>query len=57
MLREEVTMRTRIATHSPSPTLWIIALILFIYGILPLPYSGLALIVSALLLLLATTIL
>ncbi len=50
-------MRARIRTHSPSPTLWIIALILFIYGILPLPYSTLALIVSALLLLLATTIL
>jgi hypothetical protein len=53
----EVIMRARISTHSPSPTLWIVALILFIYGVLPLPYSTLALIVSALLLLLATTIL
>ncbi len=50
-------MRMRIRTHNPSPTLWIIALILFIWGILPLPYSFLALIISALLLLLATTIL
>ncbi len=50
-------MRARISTHSPNPALWIVALILFIYGILPLPYASLALIVSALLLLLATTIL
>lgn len=50
-------MRYRIATHRPDATLWLISLILFIYGLLPLPYSFLALIVSAGLLLLATTIL
>jgi hypothetical protein len=50
-------MRMRIRTHNPRPEMWIVALVLFIYGILPLPYSGLAIIVSALLLLLATTVL
>jgi hypothetical protein len=50
-------MRMRVRTHNPSPTIWIIGLILFIYGVLPLPYSGLAIIVSALLLLIGTTVL
>ena len=49
-------MRMRVRTHNPSPTIWTIALILFIYGLLPLPYAGFAIIVSALLLLLGTTL-
>ncbi len=49
-------MRARIRTHNPNPTVWLIALVLFIYGILPLPASTVALILSAFLLLIATTI-
>ncbi len=49
-------MRFHISTHKPNPTLWLVALILFIYAFLPLPYSSVAMIISALLLLLGTTI-
>ncbi len=49
-------MKIRVSTHKPNVTLWLISLILFVWGILSLPYAGLALIVSAALLLLGTTI-
>ncbi|MBI3741263.1 MAG: hypothetical protein HY257_05850 [Chloroflexi bacterium] len=50
-------MRMHISTHRPNRTLWIVALILFVWGVLPLPYAGLAIILSAALLLLATSLL
>ncbi len=51
----------KIKTHKPNSVIWIIALVLFLYALagsfaLPLPYSNLALIVSAALLLLGTTV-
>ena len=51
-------MKLRVSTHKPHPMLWLVALVLFIYALLPfgLPYSSVAMIVSALLLLLGTTI-
>jgi len=49
-------MKIRINTHRPNPALWLVALVLFIYGIVGLPYGGIALILSAALLLLGTTV-
>jgi len=51
-------MKIKISTHKPNPILWFIALLLFIYAILPLPlpYAYVAMPLSALLLLMGTTI-
>ncbi len=49
-------MNIRVSTHKPDNKLWLVALILFIWGLLPLPLSGIALILSAALLLLGTTL-
>jgi len=51
----------KVKTHKPNSVVWIIALVLFIYALiapfLPLPsYSFLAMLVSAALLLLGTTV-
>ena len=50
-------MKIKVSLHKPSPTLWIVALVLFVYGLTGLPYSGVALIISSALLLLGTTVL
>ena len=51
-------MKIKISTHKPNSVLWLIALLLFIYAILPLPlpYSNVAMPISAGLLLIGTTI-
>jgi hypothetical protein len=50
----------KVKTHRPNSAVWIIAFLLFLYGLVaffvPLPYSGLAVLVSAALLLLGTTV-
>ncbi|MBI5652913.1 MAG: hypothetical protein HZC40_21065 [Chloroflexi bacterium] len=51
----------KIKTHKPNATLWLIAFLLFVYALaayfLPmLPYSGFAVILSAALLLIGTTV-
>ncbi len=46
----------RLHLHAPNRTLWMISFVLFIWGLLPLPLSGVALILSAALLLLGTTL-
>ncbi len=46
----------KLSLHKPDRTLWIISFVLFVWGILPLPLSGIALILSAALLLLGTTL-
>lgn len=50
-------MKLRLNTHKPNPTLWIVALVLFLYGLLQLPYGSVMIMLSAFLLLLGTTIL
>jgi hypothetical protein len=51
-------VKIKISTHKPNSMLWLIALLLFIYALLPLalPYQFVALLLSAGLLLLGTTI-
>ena len=49
-------MKIEISTHKPNMLLWLIALLLFIWGLFPLPYVDLALVVSAGLLLAGTTL-
>lgn len=49
-------MKLSVNTHKPDSTLWLVAMILFIWGVLPLPLSAIALILSAALLLLGTTL-
>jgi hypothetical protein len=50
-------MKIKLSTHKPNRSLWLVALVLFVYGLTGLPYGGIALIVSAALLLLGTTVL
>ena len=44
----------RLRLHAPNRTLWIIAAVLFVWSLLPLPFSSVALILSAALMLLGT---
>ncbi|MBI5303808.1 MAG: hypothetical protein HY868_16855 [Chloroflexi bacterium] len=50
----------KVKTHKPNSVLWLIAFLLFVYSLasffLPLPYSGPAMILSAALLLIGTTV-
>ncbi|MEW5720213.1 MAG: hypothetical protein AB1817_16425 [Chloroflexota bacterium] len=50
----------KVKTHKPNSVIWIIAFLLFLYGLVaffvPLPYSGIAVLISAALLLLGTTV-
>ena len=50
-------MKIKVSTHKPNPKLWLVALVLFIYGLTGLPYSGVGPLISAALLLLGTTVL
>ncbi len=51
-------MKIKIVTHKPNPALWLTALLLFIYALLPfpLPYAFAAMPLAAGLLLIGTTI-
>ncbi len=49
-------MKIRITTHKPNQMLWLVCLLLFVIGLLPVMYADLALVVSAALLLLGTTL-
>jgi len=50
-------VKIRLNTHKPSTTFWIVALVLFLYGVVGLPYGFFALAISSALLLLGTTVL
>jgi hypothetical protein len=49
-------MKIKITTHKPKTPLWVLCAVLFVVGILPLAYADLALVGSAGLLLLGTSI-
>lgn len=54
-------MKIRVSTHKPKPGLWLIAFVLFLYGLLGgfvfiLPFASFAILASAALLLLGTTL-
>ena len=49
-------MKIKINTHKPNTTLWVVCAVLFVVGLLPLTFADLALVGSAGLLLLGTTI-
>jgi hypothetical protein len=49
-------MKIKLSTHKPNTLLWLIALLFFVWGLFPLPYVDLALVVSAGLLLAGTTL-
>ncbi len=49
-------MKIQITTHKPNTLLWLVALLFFVWGLFPLMYADLALVVSAALLLLGTTL-
>lgn len=50
----------KVKTHKPNSVIWIIAFLMFVYGLIaliaPLPYAGIVVLVSAALLLLGTTV-
>ena len=49
-----------VKTHKPKSIIWIIAFLMFLYGLIalvaPLPYAGIVVLISAALLLLGTTV-
>lgn len=49
-------MKIKITTHKPRTSLWVVCAVLFVVGLLPLTYADLALVGSAGLLLLGTSI-
>ena len=49
-------MKIKINTHKPTTMLWVVCAVLFVVGLLPLTYADLALVGSAGLLLLGTSI-
>ncbi len=49
-------MKIKITTHKPTTMLWVICAVLFVVGLLPLTFADLALVGSAGLLLLGTSI-
>ena len=55
-LLEGGPVKIKINTHKPNTTLWIVCAVLFVVGLLPLTFADLALVGSAGLLLLGTTI-
>jgi hypothetical protein len=52
--------RVKVKTHKPNSVIWIVAFLMFLYGLValvaPVPYAGIVVLVSAALLLLGTTV-
>ncbi len=50
----------KVKTHKPNSAIWIVAFLMFVYGLIgliaPLPFSGIVVLLSAALLLLGTTV-
>ena len=49
-------MKIKINTHKPNTAFWVLCAVLFVVGLLPLPYADLALVGSAGIMLVVTSI-